>query len=78
MTFPFKLIDSLKKWFSFQIGQLDQIIVVDCTEQYMRDNMSSGQEAKLDEFRMNTLPVISHYDDQGIIKVVCIPRILDD
>ena len=69
------MIDKIQ--FSFQIGRLDQIVVVDCTEQYMRDNMSSGEEAKLDEFRMNTLPVISYYDDRGITKVVGILFNLD-
>ncbi len=53
-----------------QIGKLDLVAIVDSSEPYCREHMSSGQEEALSVFRNDTLPVLGHYDDQGVVVVV--------
>ena len=48
----------------FQIGGMDGVVVIDCSEDYMREKSASEEEKEsIENFKRNTLPVLSHYDD---------------
>ena len=56
--------------FNKQVGGLSRLVIVDCGEEYMKTHMTAGQEAELEHYRMNTLPVLGYYDDLHKVTVV--------
>jgi adenylate kinase len=66
-----------------QVGRVDLVVVVDCKEEKLRrrllgrspradrvDSDARAVEKRLVIFKGETLPVIKHFDDKGLVVVV--------
>ncbi|KAM3728558.1 Adenylate kinase isoenzyme [Dirofilaria immitis] len=71
--------------FENQIGRLDLVILIDCTEEYCIETIQKRKKegmtvrpddstkiinARLQMFKQNTLPMLKYFDDKGKLKVV--------
>ena len=59
-------------WFHLQIGDLSGVIVLDCSQRYIEDNMDidAEQGIMLEQYKNKALPVLAYYDDQSKLHYV--------
>lgn len=70
LTFP--SCEALLPAVLLQIGAMSGVIVLDCSQQHAEDNMEidSTLMVLLEDYKYTSLPVLSHYDDQGLLTYV--------
>jgi hypothetical protein len=60
-----------QQYFVIQLGGIDQVIVLDCEEDYAKQNAGS-KISELDSYKNNTLPALAHFEDINKLEYVSI------